>query len=81
VSSDSENGLIRLVRLMTEPEKAELRSDLGIAPEADDDALLDAVARLPKYEAVRAFLRAADATMVLLQEVFGYTLRPTSFAA
>ena len=33
-----------------------MRSDLAIAPEADDDALLDAVARLPKYEAVRAFL-------------------------
>jgi hypothetical protein len=62
MNSNAENGLIRLVRLMTDPEKAVLRADLGMPADVDDEALLAAIARLPKYEAVRAFLRAADAT-------------------
>jgi hypothetical protein len=70
MKAETQNGLIRLLRLMTAPEKESFRSDFGIANGAGDDEIIEVIAGLPRYEAVRAFLRAADATLVLLRELF-----------
>jgi hypothetical protein len=67
---EKNKALLRLLRLMTEPEKEDFRADFCIAQGASDDELMERLEGLPRYEAVRAFLRAAEATLILLKEVF-----------
>lgn len=67
---EKNKALLRLLRLMTEPEKEDFRADFSIAQGVSDDELMERLESLPRYEAVRAFLRAADATLIILKEVF-----------
>jgi hypothetical protein len=70
MNTDRNKALLRLLRLMTEAEKESFKSDFGIGNAADEGEILKVIESLPRYEAVRAFLRAADATLVLLRDVF-----------
>ncbi len=70
MSSNNTKGLVRLLRLMTEAEKRDFKADFDLADNASDDEVMETIEALPRYEAVRAFLRAGDPTLVLLREVF-----------
>jgi hypothetical protein len=63
MTSDKHEALVRLLRLMAGPEKHRFRAEFGMAETASDDQVVESLGKLPKYEAVRAFLRAADATV------------------
>jgi hypothetical protein len=67
---DKQNALLRLLRLMTQAEREAFLTDYDISDTESDASILASIGRLPRYEAVRAFLRAADATLLVLRDVF-----------
>jgi hypothetical protein len=70
MSSINRKGLVHLLRLMTKNEKRSFKADFNLAENANDDETIEAIVKLPKYEAIRAFIRAGDPTIILLREVF-----------
>lgn len=83
MDTNTRRGLLRMLRLMTEPEHVAFRTELGLEEVASDEEVVNTLGDLPRYEAVRLFLRACDSTLILLRDMFealdsfGLTTRTT----
>lgn len=81
--TSTSSGVVRILRLMTEPEQVAFSTELGLDDAASEEEIINALGALPRYEAVRLLLRASDSTLLLLQDVFeglesfGFTTRTT----
>lgn len=70
MNTDNKKGAKRLFKLLTNAERCAFNMNLGLNGDADEKTTLSTLESLPRYEATRVFLGAAEASFTMMKQIF-----------